>query len=260
MSEALVKGVPQVQLLNGRFDDYTLVSCVEDLVATVAKGGRGWLATVNVAFLMLMRKDPALQNFVDRAPWIVADGQPLIWLGKFLGRPLAERVAGVDLVDALCSRAERDELVVYFLGASTETINAAVAAMQRKYPRLLLHHANGYFSEEEAPMRARAVADAGTNFLMVGMGVPRQEAFIDRYWDELNVNVAIGVGGSFDVIGGLRRRAPQWMQTCGMEWAYRLGQEPGRLWRRYLVTNVQFTALAARAFATERFLGRSRLP
>jgi N-acetylglucosaminyldiphosphoundecaprenol N-acetyl-beta-D-mannosaminyltransferase len=249
-----------VQILNGRFDAYTLGSCVDDLVATVDQGGHGWLATVNVAFLMMMRKDPAVQNFVDRARWVVADGQPLLWLGKLLGRPLPERVTGVDLVDAICARAERDRLVVYFLGASTVIIDAAVEAVRRKYPALQLHYADGYFSDEEASMRARAVAEVGTDFLIVGMGVPRQEAFTEKFWDELKVNVAVGVGGSFDVIGGLRRRAPGWMQTCGLEWTYRLLQEPGRLWRRYLVTNVQFTMLAIRAFATERILGPSHRP
>jgi N-acetylglucosaminyldiphosphoundecaprenol N-acetyl-beta-D-mannosaminyltransferase len=100
------------------------------------------------------------------------------------------------------------------------------------------------------------VAASGASVLLVGMGVPRQEEFIEAQWPRLGVKLAIGVGGSFDVLAGLRKRAPHWVQAVGMEWFYRLVQEPGRLWKRYLVTNTQFVLLVLRALLFPRFRSR----
>ncbi len=237
----------EVHLLNGRFLPVTLAGCVDRLFADMAADRRGWLATVNVSILMMMRDSPDLQRFVDRARWTVADGQPLIWAARWFGTPLPERVTGVDLVELLCERAQAEGQGVYFLGATQEVVDTLVQRLQAKFPRLSIGHGNGYFSVAESAARAQAVADSGASILLVGMGVPRQEQFIESQWDRLNVKVAIGVGGSFDVLAGLRQRAPLWVQRLGMEWFYRLVQEPGRLWKRYLVTNSTFVALLLRA-------------
>lgn len=242
----------QVRLFNGRFDACTLAQCVDRLMADIAQGQRGWLCTVNVAILMMMRDSPALQAFADRARWTVADGQPLIWASRWFGRPLPERVTGVDLVHALCTQAEARGLGIYLLGATDTIITTLAQQLQRQYPHLKLHWADGYFSAAEAPSRAEAVARSGAQILLVGMGVPRQEQFIETQWERLGVQVAIGVGGSFDVLAGLRARAPAWVQRIGMEWFYRLVQEPRRLWRRYLVTNTQFVALLLKALISPR--------
>lgn len=247
----------RVQVLNASIDCRTLDLCVDELVAVAQIGERGWLATVNVAILMTMRQDRELQDYVDRARWVVADGEPVVWLTRMLGRTLPQRVTGIDLIERVCGRAQEDGLVVFFLGASEDVITAAAQATKGRYPRLKLYSADGYFNDDEALARVSAIAGAGTNFLFVGMGVPRQERFIEEHWDGLKVNVAIGVGGSFDVIGGLRRRAPLVMQRAGLEWVCRLVQEPRRLWRRYLVTGMQFGALALGAVFRER-LGLSR--
>jgi len=230
--------------------------CSELLFADMAAGKSGWLATVNVSILMTMRSSPDLQRFVDRAAWTVADGQPLVWASRWFGTPLPARVTGVDLVEDICARAESEGLGVYFLGASQPVLDALVATLQARYPRLRIGHANGYFSAADAPQRAAEVAASGASVLLVGMGVPRQEAFIEQYWSHLGVKVAIGVGGSFDVLAGLRKRAPSWVQAVGMEWFYRLVQEPGRLWRRYLVTNTQFVLLLLRALIVPRYRSR----
>ena len=235
-----------VQLFNGRFDPMTLPQCVDRLFSDMANGQRGWLATVNVAILMTMRDSPDLQRFVDKARWTVADGQPLVWASRWFGTPLPERVTGLDLVERLCEQAEQRGLGVYLLGASQAVVDTLAARMQTRWPALHLHHANGYFTEAESAQRAQAIAQSGAHILLVGMGVPRQEQFIEGHWDKLGVQLAIGVGGSFDVLAGLRRRAPHWIQSIGMEWAYRLIQEPGRLWKRYLDSNTRFVALLLR--------------
>lgn len=245
-----------VRLLNGAFNAWTLDECVNHLFADMAAGRRGWLATVNVAILMMMREDPSLQRFVDRATWTVCDGQPLVWASRWFGTPLPERVTGVDLVERLLAQAQAQGLGVYLLGASQEVIDRLAQRMQRQFPQLKLHHGNGYFKAAEAPHRAEAVAASGASILLVGMGVPRQEKFIEQQWERLGVKLAIGVGGSFDVLAGLRDRAPQWVQRIGMEWAYRLIQEPGRLWKRYLTTNTRFLLLLLRALVLPRYRTR----
>lgn len=251
MVERVAPRRDQLRVLNATFDRCTLDSCVEEVLGSAADGERVWLATVNVAILMAMRRSRVLREYAGGARWVVADGQPIVWLSRLLGRPLPQRVTGVDLIDRLCARAEEEGLGVYFLGASDEVVAAAGRAMRVRYPRLRLHVANGYFSAAQIPERVSAVADSGVSLLFVGMGVPRQEHFIAEHMNALNVNVAIGVGGSFDVIGGLRDRAPLALQKRGLEWTYRLAQEPRRLWRRYLVTGMQFGILALAALVLE---------
>ena len=125
---------------------------------------------------MMMRSNPRLQRFVDNARWVVADGQPLVWMARLAGTPIPERVTGMDLVDCLCAEAQREGFGVYFLGGTDDTVTSATVAMQRKYPALrICGRANGYFGDSEASARARAVADSGAKLLFAGMGVPRQE-------------------------------------------------------------------------------------
>lgn len=234
----------QIQILNGRFDALSADQTVEELIRAIRAGERGILSTVNVAILMMMRSNPRLQRFVDASRWIVADGQPLVWASHLWQRPLPERVAGIDLIDKLCARAVQEEIGVYFLGAEANTVRAAVRVLRKRHRGLDVRgYADGYFGPGQAQARARVVAESGAALLFVAMGVPRQEHFIEEQWQNLGAQVVIGVGGSFDVIAGLRRRAPAFVQRAGLEWAYRLAQEPRRLFRRYLVTNSQFLGL-----------------
>jgi len=236
--------VARVTIFNGRFDAVTLPEAVDAIAAMVRAGARGWVATVNVATLMTMRSDPRLQAFVDRASLVVADGQPLVLASRWIATALPERVAGIDLLEALFARAERDGFGVYLLGARAEVLPAAVSRIKSRWPRLrLCGAADGYFSEEEARTRSRTVAQSRADVLIVGMGVPRQERFLEQHWDELGATVAIGVGGSLDVLAGAKMRAPVILQRLGLEWLFRLAQEPRRLWKRYLVTNSQFLYL-----------------
>jgi N-acetylglucosaminyldiphosphoundecaprenol N-acetyl-beta-D-mannosaminyltransferase len=231
----------RVELLGTRFDPLTLKGTVDKIFDLIEQGDRGWLCTVNVAILMMMRRDAFLRGFVDRAAIKVADGMPLIWATRRRGSQLPERVTGVDLLDVLCERAAATRRSVYLLGAQQEIVDKVATRLSEKYPSLAIAGvADGYFREDEAAERARAVAESGAAILIVAMGVPRQERFILEHWDTLAVPFAIGVGGSFDVLSGLRSRAPLWVQSIGFEWAYRLIQEPRRLFMRYLITNTHF--------------------
>ena len=231
-------------VLNGWFDRLSFDQVVDELIQTIHAGQRASLCTVNVAILMMMRSDPRLQRFVDSARWTVADGQPLIWASRLTQQPLPERVTGIDLIDELCARAARENIGVYFLGASDKIVRTTADVLRSRHPGLDVRGcADGYFGPDQAPARARAVAASGAELLFVAMGVPRQEYFIEEQWEHLGARVVIGVGGSFDVIAGLRKRAPVFIQRAGLEWAYRVAQEPRRLFKRYLITNSQFIGL-----------------
>jgi N-acetylglucosaminyldiphosphoundecaprenol N-acetyl-beta-D-mannosaminyltransferase len=230
-----------IQILNCEFAPVTLTDTVEWARDWIRSERHGYMCTVNVAILMMMRSDPNLQGFVDRASLVVADGQPLIWASRLQPAQLPERVTGVDLVEELCALAAKEGFGVYFLGARRPVIEAAAERLVARFPGLeVCGIADGYFDSSEAPLRARAVRESGAKILFVGMGVPRQEKFLESQWDELGISLAVPVGGSFEVIAGTARRAPAFMQRIGMEWSFRLAQEPGRLWKRYLVTNTQF--------------------
>jgi N-acetylglucosaminyldiphosphoundecaprenol N-acetyl-beta-D-mannosaminyltransferase len=239
--------VTRVSLLNGAFDCVTLNEAVDILAAMLRSGARGYVATVNVAILMMMRSDPRLQAFVDRSALILADGHPIVAASRWISSALPERVAGIDLVAALLIRAEREQFGVYLLGARPAVAAVAARRVKERWPALkLCGVADGYFSAAEAPQRARAVARSGAQILIVGMGVPQQEYFVEEYWESLGATIVIGAGGSLDVLAGARRRAPRAFQKLGLEWLFRLAQEPRRLSKRYLTTNSLFLYLVTR--------------
>ena len=233
----------RARLLNGEFDPLTLPQAVDAVFESVRAGRRGWLCTVNVAYLMMMRADARLQGFVQRAALVVADGQPLIWCSRWLGRRLPERVPGIDMVMPICERAASEGRRIYLLGATQEVAATAARRLSERFPALRLDYADGYFGRDEARLRAERICASGAEILFVAMGVPRQENFIEEQWERLGVKMAIGIGGSLDVLAGLRLRAPAWVQRAGMEWLFRLAQEPRRLFARYLVTNCRFAWL-----------------
>ena len=230
-------------ILNASFDPIRFDETVDQVFAALSAGRRGWLCTVNVATLMAMRKSRRLQSFVERALFVVADGQPLVWCAPLFGGRLPERVTGIDLIDALCARAATERKGVYLLGATAELVHRAVEALRARHPTLRIDGDDGYFSAEEAAARAEAIRASHASLLFVGMGTPRQEAFIEQQWERLGVGMAIGVGGSFDVLAGARARAHPWLGRAGLEWLVRLVQEPRRLLPRYLATNSKFCLL-----------------
>ena len=219
-----------------------VASCVEDHISS---GRRGWICTVNVSYLMAMRSHPQLQAHVDAAFLTIADGQPIVWASRLMGPRLPERAAGVDVLERLCDISSQRGYSVFLLGSTEENVAAASNQLRLMHPGLVIHTHNGYFRDCDAGAVADRIRESGATMLFVGMGVPRQEMFINTQWDRLGVAVAMGVGGSFDVLSGRLTRAPRWMQKYGLEWTHRLRQEPFRLFRRYLVTGGQFAALIA---------------
>ncbi len=236
------------RVLDCQLDCLSSEELEEEVVELIRSNQRGILCTVNVAILIMMRSNPLLQDFAGSARWTVADGQPLVWLSRVFGStPIPERLAGVDLLSSLCERAMKERFGVYLLGSTRDSVEKAAATLGRQFPGLDIRGvADGYFGEVDAPARAKAIEASGAMMLFVGMGAPMQETFIAQYWSQLGVPFAMGVGGSFDVVAGLKRRAPRLLQRFGLEWAFRLYLEPRRLYRRYLVSNLKFFGLMLR--------------
>ena len=202
---------------------------------------------VNAAKIVAMRHDEALHSLIDDCELVTADGQAVVWASRLLGDPLPTRVAGIDLMWELLALAERRRYRVYLLGARAETLQRAIARLRKHHPELIVAgHRDGYFSEAEEPSVAAEIRAARPDLLFVAMPTPRKEYFLGRWGPELDVPFSMGVGGAFDVVAGVTRRAPRAVQRLGLEWAFRLAQEPRRLFRRYLVTNSAFVALTLR--------------
>ncbi len=244
----------RVEVLGCPIDALDMGQTVEAVLGSIRAGRPLRHVVVNAAKLVNMRRDPALRASVLGCDLINADGQSVVWAAKLLGRPLPERVAGIDLMGRLVEAAAREGLRVFLLGARREVVEKVAQHYERTYgPGLVAGFRDGYFTEAQEPEVARQIGQSGAHILLVAISSPKKEIFMDKYQDLLRVPFTMGVGGSFDVVSGLTRRAPLWMQRVGLEWLFRLAQEPGRMWKRYLVTNSWFIYLVFR----ERLTGKS---
>lgn len=201
---------------------------------------------LNVAKLVYMRSDPELDASVRECDIINIDGMGVVLGARMLGHDVPERVAGVDLFHELLAMSEQKGYSVFLLGAKDEVVSETARCVQQQYPELKLagyHH--GYFWDDEEAMVERIRA-SGAQLLFVAITSPKKENFINKWRDRLGVTFVMGVGGTFDVVAGKVQRAPLWMQRAGLEWFYRVLQEPGRMWKRYLVTNSVFAWLLLR--------------
>lgn len=199
------------------------------------------IGVINAAKVVNMDKDPSLREAVLSSDIILADGAAVVWASRLLGKPLPERVAGIDIMFGMFERGNERGYRVYCLGATEEISKTVEANLARDYPELTLagrHH--GYFSEDEAQTIADDVRSSKADILLVAMTSPKKERFLAKWMSHMDVPVCHGVGGSFDVYAGKVERAPGSWQKLGLEWLYRVKQEPGRLWKRYLFTNVSF--------------------
>lgn len=211
------------------------------------------LLTANASHLVAMQDDPALHQAADAADLVTADGMSLVWAARALGTRVPERVAGIDLLEALLRRAPAEGLRVFLLGAKPTVIARFVERCRRDYPGIsIVGWRDGYFGPAEHEAVVRQIAAARADMLFVAMPSPFKDTWCERYRDALGARLIMGVGGAFDVLAGEVPRAPRWMQLTGMEWAWRLWLEPRRLWRRYLVGNSRFIWLVLR----ERFRRR----
>ena len=226
--------------------------------AAVAAGRRGYICVAATHTVMAAADDPQLREAVRGADFTVADGQPLVWALNLLGHRVGDRVYGPDLMDRACARAAKTGRRFYLYGGRNQGALAQLARNLRlRHPGLQI--VGGYVppfreltdAEEEAV--AADISRSAADVVWVGIGVPKQEKWMARMRHRLAAPVLVGVGAAFDFHAGLIPQAPGWMQRLGLEWAFRLAQEPRRLWRRYLRYNPRFVVGFARQWARARF-------
>lgn len=211
--------------------------------ALAARGQNGlpyYSTSANGQVIALASEDPEFKSLVEKADQIHADGMPMVRLSGYFARDeLTERVATTDLVHAVSRLAQKAGLRYYFLGATPEINRRAVANMRRLYPDLIFAGArDGYFGTEDEARVAEEIVRAKPDILWIGLGVPKEQQFVERNLERLRgVGVIKTSGGLFDFLSGKNSRAPKWMQNAGLEWAYRSMLEPRRLLGRYLKTN-----------------------
>lgn len=217
--------------------------------AAIERRGMLRLGVVNAAKIVGMTNDPGLRASVLDTDLILADGISVVWASRVLGQPLPERVAGIDLMMQLLQRADQRGYAVFFFGAAEDVLVGVVDRVRREFPKVRIAGArNGYFRDYEQSDIADQIRASGADILLVAISSPIKEIFLSRWGTSLGVPVCHGVGGSFDVLAGKVRRAPRIWQRLGLEWLYRVYQEPRRLWKRYLVTNTAFVWLVIREY------------
>lgn len=254
----------RAEVLGYEVDRVGLEETVERCRALIAGAECSHQVSLNAAKVVRARSDERLAEILRNAQLLNADGQSIVWAARLLGDPLPERVAGIDLMFRLLDVAEREDLGVFFLGGRPEILERAIENVRDSYPRLRIggYH-DGYFNDSASADVCAAVSRAEAAILFIAMSSPRKEYWAHEHRDRLGVRLVMGVGGAVDILAGTTARAPGWMQRAGLEWLFRLVQEPRRLGPRYLVTNVHFLGLMLRALAQRvlrRFRPRSGAP
>lgn len=230
----------RIRFLDTVADPWTMDETVNEIDKRIKKGVFTQHVVVNAAKVVNMKYDKGLREAVLACNIINIDGMGVVWGARLLGHKVPERVAGIDLFHELLELSAQKGYPVFFLGAKEDVVKEAAAKALLLYPGLKMAGYNhGYFWDNEKETVDK-VRKSGAKLLFVAITSPKKEEFINRWKDKLGVKLAMGVGGTFDILAGKTRRAPLWMQKAGLEWFYRVMQEPGRMWKRYLSTNTAF--------------------
>lgn len=245
----------RISILKTYIDNLSMVETVELVKNNIKKNERIQHVVVNAGKIVSMQTDEELRESVNNSDLINADGQAVVWASRFLKKPLKERVAGIDLMHNLVELAHQKKYKIFFFGAKEEIVKNIVNRYSKKYsPDIIAGYRNGYYNKTEEKKIAKQIGDSGAHILFVGISSPTKEKFLFYNKKELSkVNFIMGVGGSFDVVAGKVKRAPLWMQNNGLEWLYRLIQEPRRMWKRYLIGNTKFVLLVLK----EKLIGKN---
>ena len=237
----------RVWLLGCPIDALSMDETVQRVDEIIRSGVPSQHVALNAWGLVDVQRDSRLLEIVRTSALVSADGQSVVWASRLMGHPLPERVAGPDLflrlIDLACVRCYS----VYLLGAAEDVVRATRVELEFRHPGLrIVGIHNGYYEESDSAAIVEEIRYSGAQMLFVAMPTPKKEYWLQDNLLLLGVPFCMGVGGTFDIVVGKIRRSPLWMQRSGLEWAYRLYQEPVRMWRRYLVGNARFVALVLR--------------
>jgi N-acetylglucosaminyldiphosphoundecaprenol N-acetyl-beta-D-mannosaminyltransferase len=232
----------RITLMGCQIDNLSMEDTLLKVERFIQSGQPHQHVVVNVDKLVKASRDEALRRIINNCALVNADGMPVVWASRLLGKPLKERVAGVDLFEALMERAADKGWRVFLLGAREEVVLAVRERYRRKYPSLrIAGWRNGYWTgEQEEAEVVEQIRASRADLLFVAISSPKKEQFLGRHQAAMKIPFAMGVGGTFDVAAGRVKRAPRWMQNAGLEWLFRFLQEPRRLFRRYFIEGMTF--------------------
>lgn len=233
----------EISFLNSKMNAVSMKETVSLIRSSIKAGQFFQHVVVNVAKLVNMQKDAELKKSIEDCDLINIDGQGVVLGARMCGHDVPERVAGVDLFHELLAMSQEEKFPVFLLGATEQVVAQTNSKVQSLYPNLKVagyHH--GYFWDDEEAVVSK-IKESGAKLLFVAITSPKKENFINKWKDKLGVNFVMGVGGTFDVVAGKVSRAPLWMQKYGLEWLYRVIQEPRRMFMRYFTTNSKFAWL-----------------
>ena len=237
----------RIEMMGCQIDNLSLEETLQTVEGFIASGRAHQHVVVNVDKLVKARKDEQLRRIINECALINADGMPVVWASRILGKPLKERVAGVDLFEALMKRSAEKGWRVYLLGAREEVVSRVKEIFESLYPALqVAGYRNGYWKPDEEDSVVEGIVQARADILFVAISSPKKEQFLGMYQERMRIPFAMGVGGSFDVAAGRLKRAPLWMRRVGLEWFFRFLQEPRRMFRRYFIEDMAFFGMLAR--------------
>lgn len=222
----------QVEILGVKVNSLTMAQAVEAVQQFIAEKRVALVATANAEMLMRATRDAELKDILNQADLVVPDGAGTVWAAGHLGEPMPERVAGFDLAQELMREAPARGDRIYFFGSAPGVADKAKAKAEELYPGIqVVGTRNGFFSEADEPGIIAEIRAARPDILLAALGVPKQEKWLSRHIQELQVPVSIGVGGTLDVMAGVMERAPLWMQKAKLEWLFRGLKQPSRAGR-----------------------------
>jgi N-acetylglucosaminyldiphosphoundecaprenol N-acetyl-beta-D-mannosaminyltransferase len=249
VSPPVARSTRRVDFLGCPLDLYTSAEVLQQIRDAIDRRDRKCvLHFLNGNKIAQAHQDPEMRALLWRGDFVLADGQPLLPMARLLALKVPERIDGIGLMEKLLHLANERSYRVYLLGAKQEVLDACAANIERRFPHLVVAGSrNGYFNQSELAQIVDQINATRPDILFIGIGTPTKERIADEWGSRIEAPVIQGVGGSFDVLAGLVERAPVWMQRAGLEWLYRVRQEPRRMFWRYLKTNAQCLALFAKA-------------
>ncbi|GAA0070284.1 WecB/TagA/CpsF family glycosyltransferase [Clostridium sardiniense] len=239
----------RIKFLNIEVDNLTMDEAVEAIDTLIQKGEPSYVVTPNVDHIVKLEKDTEFRDVYENADLILTDGMPLIWISKLKGNPIKEKVSGSDLFPKVCELASKKGYSVFLLGAAEGVADIAAKKLKNKYKKLniLGTYSPSYGfekKEDEIHKIIEIINGCRPDILAVGLGAPKQEKFLYKYKNKLNVPISLAIGASIDFEAGNINRAPKWMQNYGLEWAYRLCKEPKRMFKRYIIDDLKIFKIA----------------
>lgn len=239
----------RMKFMNTKIDNLTMKEALDRIDELIKENKNAYVVTPNVDHIIQIERGGELVEVYKNADLILTDGKPLIWISKWYGTPIKEKISGSDLFPRLCAMAAKRGYKMYFLGAAEGVAAKAANNLEKRFPGLQVvgtYSPPFGFESNDAEMEKikKMIKDAEPHILIVGLGCPKQELFILHHKNELGVPISLGLGASLDFEAGNIKRAPKWMSAHGLEWMYRITQDPKRLAKRYLVDDRKIIRLA----------------